>query len=314
MAVLTFLKIISIIVAFIGVSFLIPIGTALALGETAVIASFAVPMVASWIAAIVIFIAGRKTEIRLSTRGTFVIVALAWISGSVFGALPLWCSRAIPHFADAIFESVSGFSTTGATILSEVESLPRSINLWRCEMHWLGGMGIVALTVALLPLLGVGGFQLIKAETTGPEKGKVTPKITTTAKILWISYTALTVVQTVLLLFAGMDFIDALSHAFATLGTGGFSTKNSSVGTYGSVSIDVICTVFMFLSGINFSLYYYAVTGKFSEIRDNSELKAYFAVFIAASLGIAFVITKQYGSFLQALADQIGRASCRERV
>ena len=301
MAVLTFLKIISIIVAFIGVSFLIPIGTALALGETVVIASFAVPMVASWIAAIVIFIVGRKTEIRLSTRGTFVIVALAWISGSVFGALPLWCSRAIPHFADAIFESVSGFSTTGATILSEVESLPRSINLWRCEMHWLGGMGIVALTVALLPLLGVGGFQLIKAETTGPEKGKVTPKITTTAKILWISYTALTVVQTVLLLFAGMDFIDALSHAFATLGTGGFSTKNSSVGTYGSVSIDVICTVFMFLSGINFSLYYYAVTGKFSEIRDNSELKAYFAVFIAATLGIAFVITKQYGSFLQAL-------------
>ena len=150
--------------------------------------------------------------------------------------------------------------STGATILSEVESLPRSINLWRCEMHWLGGMGIVALTVALLPLLGVGGFQLIKAETTGPEKGKVTPKITTTAKILWISYTVLMVVQTVLFLFAGMDFIDAFLYAFATLGTGGFSTKNSSVGTYGSVSIDVICTVFMFLSGINFSLYYYTVT------------------------------------------------------
>ncbi|MBP3710489.1 MAG: TrkH family potassium uptake protein [Treponema sp.] len=300
MTVLTFLKIISIIIAFVGTSFLFPIGTAAALGETVVLPSFIIPMIASWIAAAIIFIAGRKHTIRLSTRGTFVIVAVAWVSVSLFGAAPLYFSGAIPHFADAVFESVSGISTTGATILNEVESLPRSINLWRCETHWLGGMGIVALTVALLPLLGVGGFQLIKAETTGPEKGKVTPKITTTAKILWATYAVLTVLQLILLMVAGMDFIDALSHAFATLGTGGFSTRNTSVGAYNSATIDIICTVFMVIAGVNFSLYYYAVIRKFSEIRENTELKVYIGIFFVAALLLALLTMQQYGSFFRA--------------
>ena len=164
-------------------------------------------------------------------------------------------------------------------------------------MHWLGGMGIVALTVALLPLLGVGGFQLIKAETTGPEKSKVTPKIATTAKVLWLIYLILTAVQTVLLMVFGMDFIDALSHSFATLGTGGFSTRNASIGYYNSAPIDIICTVFMFLAGINFSLYFYAISRKFSEIRDNSELKAYISIFLIAVILIAINISQTYGSF-----------------
>ena len=155
-----------------------------------------------------------------------------------------------------------------------IEKLPRSINLWRCLSHWLGGMGIVALTVALMPVLGVGGFQLIKAETTGPEKGKFTPKITTTAKILWFIYLGMTLIQTALLKIAGMDFIDALCHAFSTLGTGGFSTRNASIGAYNSAAIEWICFVFMFLAGINFSLYYYFFTRNFSEIKCNSELKA----------------------------------------
>ena len=132
--------------------------------------------------------------------------------------------------------------------------------------HWLGGMGIVALTVALLPLLGVGGFQLIKAETTGPEKGKITPKIATTAKYLWIIYMVFTVVETILLMCFGMDFIDALSHAFSTLGTGGFSTKNNSIASFNSIGIEVVITVFMFLAGVNFSIYYYLVTKKINEV------------------------------------------------
>ena len=132
-------------------------------------------------------------------------------------------------------------------------------------------MGIVTLTVALLPLLGIGGFQLIKAESTGPEKGKVTARITTTAKILWLIYFGLTVIETVALMIAGMDFVDALSHAFATVGTGGFSTKNASIGSFNSAAIDIICTIFMFLSGINFSLFYYLIIKKFSDVYENSD-------------------------------------------
>ena len=155
-----------------------------------------------------------------------------------------------------------------------------------------------ALTVALLPLLGVGGFQLIKAETTGPEKGKITPKITTTAKLLWIIYLVFTVLEAVLLRIFGMDTVDAISHAFSTLGTGGFSSMNNSIGGYNSASIDVICTVFMFFAGVNFSLYYYAVTGRYSEIKDNSELKAYVSVFVVPA---AFAVILPFWSMTAAL-------------
>ena len=162
-------------------------------------------------------------------------------------------------------------------------------------------MGIVALTVALLPLLGVGGFQLIKAETTGPEKGKITPKITTTAKYLWIIYLILTAIQTILLKIFGMDFIDALAHAFSTLGTGGFSTKNNSIAFYNSIHIDIICTIFMFLAGINFSLFYYFVTKKFQDIKDNSELKAYCGICIFVIIAMALCLLPTYKSFGTAL-------------
>jgi len=217
------------------------------------------------------------------------------------GSLPFYFSGYFDSFIDALFESISGFTTTGSSILSQVENLPRSINMLRSLTHWIGGMGIVTLTVALLPLLGVGGFQLIKAETTGPEKGKVTARITTTAKALWIIYLSFTVIETIALKIAGMDFVDALSHSFATLGTGGFSTRNSSVGTYDSVAIDIIITVFMFLSGINFSLFYYLFARKTSEIKENSELKAYIGIVIFFILAVTFCIIPQYGSFGKAL-------------
>ncbi|MBR7064837.1 MAG: TrkH family potassium uptake protein [Treponema sp.] len=298
---ITITKIISIIIAFIGVTYLIPIAVALSCSETQVLLPFIIPMIISWILAAIFLLGGKKIKMHLSTRGAFIVVALAWIAGSAFGAIPLYFSGALPSFTDAFFESVSGFSTTGATICTDIEALPRSINLWRCQTHWLGGMGIVALTVAVLPLLGVGGFQLIKAETTGPEKGKVTPKITTTAKVLWLTYTAFTAILMVLLLLAGMDFIDALSHAFATLGTGGFSTKNAGIGGFNSLSIDIIFTVFMFIASINFSIYYYAITKKFAEIRDNSELKVFLAIFFFCLIAVTLIITPQFGNFFTAL-------------
>ena len=298
---MTLIRIISDLLAIVGSTFLIPIGTAFAYKEYQVLPHFLVPMLCSWCCAAIFIFLFRKRKFNLKIKFTFIIVASAWIFTSLFGALPLFTSGYIPSFTDAVFESVSGFSTTGASILSEIENLPRSINLWRCQTQWLGGMGIVALTVALLPLLGVGGFQLIKAETTGPEKGKITPKITTTAKYLWIIYLILTAIQTILLKIFGMDFIDALAHAFSTLGTGGFSTKNNSVAFYNSVPIDVICTIFMFLAGINFSLFYYLVTKKFQDIKDNSELKAYCGICIFVIIAMTLCLLPTYKSFGTAL-------------
>ena len=287
MFIVNFLKITSILLAIVGALFLIPLSVAAAYGESAVYLPFIIPMLI--------------IKFSMSTRQTFIIVALAWIAASFMGTVPLYFSGSFKSYADALFESFSGFSTTGATVLVDIESLPRSVNVWRCLTHWIGGMGIVTLTVALMPLLGVGGFQLIKAETTGPEKGKVTSRITTTAKVLWLMYIGLTLVETVCLRIAGMDFVDAMSHSFATLGTGGFSTRNASIGSYDSVAIDVICTVFMFLSGINFTIYYYLIARKFKDVTANSELKAYFGIVIVFILGVTFSLRPVYHSFARCL-------------
>ncbi|MCR5437369.1 MAG: TrkH family potassium uptake protein [Treponema sp.] len=297
MAVISFFKILSILLAIVGATFVIPLSVAFAYSETSMYLPFIIPMAASLIFCAVITFATRKKSFSMTTKQTFLIVALSWICSMIMGAFPLYFSGCFNSFCDALFESFSGFTTTGATILSEVESLPRSVNMLRCLSHWLGGMGIVTLTVAIMPLLGVGGFQLIKAETTGPQKGKVTSRITTTAKVLWLMYFLLTLLEFICLKIAGMDFVDALSHALATLGTGGFSTKNASIGQYNSLAIDIICTVFMFLAGINFSLYYYLIARKFVEIRDNSELKAYLAIILVAVAGITISILPVYKTF-----------------
>ena len=293
----TCLKIISILLAIVGVTFGIPLSVAFVYGEQCAVWPFVIPMAISIVLMLLINIPTRKIKIHMSIRQTYVIVALAWICLSLMGSIPLYFSGSYPNFTDAFFESVSGFSTTGCTVCASVSDLPRSINLWRCLTHWLGGMGVVTLTVALLPLLGVGGFQLIKAETTGPEKGKVTDRITTTAKVLWIIYAAFTALETVLLMCAGMDFVDALSHAFATLGTGGFSTRNGSIGEYNSAAIDIIITVFMFLAGINFSLFYYLIIRKFNDIVTNTELKVYLGLVIVEMLAVALCILPVYHNF-----------------
>ncbi|MCQ2577281.1 MAG: TrkH family potassium uptake protein [Treponema sp.] len=297
MKAVNFFRIISILLGIVGLTLIIPIVTALVLGENNMILPFLIPMVVSLVLVPAINIPFRKQKINLSIRSSFVVVAGAWVFASLFGAIPLVLSGTFASFTDCVFESFSGFSTTGATICNDVEALPRSINLWRCQTHWLGGMGIVTLTVALLPLLGVGGFQLIKAETTGPEKGKVTAKITTTAKAMWIIYSAFTVVELVLLKICGMDFVDALSHAFATMGTGGFSTKNASIAGFNSVAIETVITVFMFMAGINFSLFYYIFRGNFKEVRENSELKVYIWINVIVILAISLFTLPDYHNF-----------------
>ena len=297
MFIISFLKIASVLLSIVGILFAIPLGFAFYYGESSVYLPFIIPMVVSFVLVAAVNFPTRRFKITLNTRQTFLTVALSWIVISFMGAIPMYASGSIPRFVDALFESVSGFSTTGSTILSEIESLPKSINMLRCLTHWIGGMGIVTLTVALLPLLGVGGFQLIKAETTGPEKGKVTARITTTAKILWAIYFGFTAVETIALKLAGMTFTDALSHAFATLGTGGFSTRNSSIGAYNSVAIDVIIMIFMFLAGINFSLYFYIITRKFRDITTNSEFKAYLVIVIALIIAVTISLRSVYGNF-----------------
>jgi len=215
------------------------------------------------------------------------IVALSWIFISFFGALPFVFSGSIPSFVDALFETVSGFTTTGATLIDNVEILPKGILFWRSFTHWIGGMGILVFMVALLPAIGVGGFQIFKAESPGPTADRFVPRIKDTAKILYITYISMTILQIVLLLFGGMSFYESMLHTFGTVGTGGFSTRGLSIGAYESSYIHNVISVFMVLSGVNFSLYYVLYKGKWKEVLKNQELKLYLGIIFTATILIA---------------------------
>lgn len=271
-------------------------GMALATGEFLLIQAFAIPLILTLGCAVPAFGSFKKTPFRFSPQEGFLLVFLTWISISLLGALPYYLSGRGFSFVDAVFESACGFATTGATTLSEVECLPKALLLWRSTTHWFGGMGIILLTVALMPLLGVGGFQLIKAEAPGPEKEKITPKITATAKILWLVYCGLTLLLFLLYLLGGMDGFDALCHAFTTLASGGVSTKNKGISFYDSPFIDLVSTVFMILAGLNFNLYVRLLKGKFADLWYNSEGRAYLLIFIIASGLITGSLLEVYGS------------------
>lgn len=230
-----------------------------------------------------------KGKINLSRRDGFGIVTFGWISATLFGSLPYILSGVIPHPSSAIFETMSGFTTTGASVLSNLEAIPRSIHFWRALTHWFGGMGVLVLCVAILPFLGVGGMQIYRAEMPGPSKDRLTPRIATTAKLLWGVYALLTLVEAVLLKFAGgMDWFDSFCHAFGTMATGGFSTRSASVGAFDSAVVDTIIIVFMFLAGTNFSLHYYALTGKPLRYFKDAEFRFYSIFLICATLFITF--------------------------
>jgi trk system potassium uptake protein TrkH len=235
----------------------------------------------------------------------FLTVFLAWAVTCLLGALPYYCSGYIPDFTDAVFESVSGFTTTGATVLRDIEVLPRWLLFWRALTHWLGGMGIVVLTVALIPLLGAGGFQLVKAETTGPDKEKFTPRITLTARLLWLLYIALTAIQTLLLICFGMDWFDAVIHAFSTMATGGFSSRNNSIAYYNSPAIEWVCVVFMLLAGFNFTLIWQCLRGKAEDLLRSSEARAYGMVLLVSTLIVTVLILPRSESLEAALREAL---------
>jgi trk system potassium uptake protein TrkH len=230
-------------------------------------------------------------DATLLTRDGFLVVVLSWLVVCTFGALPYVISGAIPSYTDAFFETMSGFTTTGATLLGDLEAMPRSILFWRSLTQWLGGMGIVVLTVAILPRLGIGGLKLMRSEAPGPTLEKLTPRVAGTAKILWLIYLGLTVMEAVLLLAAGLPLFDALTHTFSTIATGGFSPRTESVGAYESPFVHVVVTVFMLLAAVNFSLYYQAIRGRPGKLLGNLELRTFIGIYVLAALVLTLAVT-----------------------
>ncbi|MDD6051034.1 MAG: TrkH family potassium uptake protein [Clostridiales bacterium] len=243
----------------------------------------------------------RVEQTNLRAREGFLIVSLSWVLLSVFGSLPFVISGVIPHPVDALFEAVSGFTTTGASIMTQIDSQPHGIMFWRSFTHWIGGMGVLVLTLALLPQMSGRTSHLVRAESPGPTLSKIVPRMGDTAKILYLIYGALTLLEFLLLMLAGMNAFDAAIHAFGTAGTGGFSNYGASVGHFDSALIDAIITVFMVLFGVNFVMYYKAITGAWHEIRANEELKWYLSIFFGAMLIITLIILPEQGNVFTAL-------------
>ncbi|MDO1501476.1 potassium transporter TrkG [Winogradskyella maritima] len=232
----------------------------------------------------------RKHRKEMNKREGYIVVAFGWIVMSLSGSLPYLVTEAIPSFTNAFFETMSGYTTTGASILNDIEILPEGILFWRSTTHWIGGMGIIVLAIAILPLLGIGGMQLFAAEAPGPGGDKLHPRITDTAKRLWLIYVGYTAAETLLLKLAGMSFFDAINHALSTLSTGGFSTKNASVAHWNdNPAIQYIIIFFMFVAGTNFVLSYFAFKGRVQKIIRDEEFKLY-AKFILAFTIVASII------------------------
>jgi trk system potassium uptake protein TrkH len=249
--------------------------------------------------------ATRRYKRELKARDGFLLVTLAWVLMSLSAAVPLMIALPGISFTDAYFEAVSGLTTTGSTVITGLDNLPPSINLWRHALHWFGGIGIIVLAVAVLPLLGVGGMALYRAETPGPVKDeKLTPRITETAKALWLTYIGLTAVAVVALRFAGMGWFDALCHAFSAMGLGGFSTRDASIGAFDSAAIEIVLIVLMLVATLNFSRHFMALRNRsLDPYRRDSEAKAILVLVGASVVAIALLLTLRgtYPTFLEAL-------------
>ena len=261
----------------------------------------------------------RKNR-SLNNKDGFAIVTLAWLLVALAGAQPFYLTGAIPNFTDAWFESMSGVTSTGATIIGNIETLPNLVNgieslphgvlFWRSFIQWIGGMGIIVFTIAILPLLGVGGVQLFKAEVPGPVADKIRPRINQTAKILWMVYVGFTILQMLLLGLAGMPWFDSVCHAFTTMPTGGFSTQNASIAAYSNPLIHYIIIFFMFVAGVNFTLHFRAITGNYKVHLKDYEFRVYLSIICIATLLIFFNISSansdwSHNSFLISLFESL---------
>ena len=251
---------------------------------------------------LIYLIGGRKKpeNSTIYAKEGMVVVALAWILWSLFGALPFFLSGYIPSYLDAFFETVSGFTTTGSSIMPDVEILPQCMHFWRSFTHWIGGMGVLVFAMVLTSLDKKNSMYLMRAEVPGPEKDKLVPKMMSTARILYGMYFALTALEVILLMFGGLSLFDSLIHSFGSAGTGGFSNYADSVGHFDSAYVDGVITVFMILFGVNFSLYFLILIKEYKSVWKNEELRAYFGIIAAATAVITFNILPQYGSVTKA--------------
>lgn len=282
------LSIVGILLLFLGIALLLPLPLSLYYGE----ADYSAFLISAGICGvggtIGYLLRGKKQDLR--PKEGFAVVTLGWIALSAVGALPYYISGAIPSYTDAFFETISGFTTTGASILTDIESLSYGMLFWRNLTNWIGGMGIIVLTIAIMPFLGIGGMNLFKAESPGPTAERLKPRITQTAKLLWLVYLGFTVLIVILLMFGGMSLYDSICHSFSTIATAGHSPKNASIGHYASYYIDYIIIIFMAVAGINFSLHYKLITGDFSSVFKNRELRFFFTII---AIAVIIIISDQ---------------------
>ena len=265
-----------------------PLIVTLLYGESAV-AAFLIPIGLLLVLGLALGLRVPK-DTTIYAREGLAVVALSWVTMSLFGALPFCLSQAIPSYIDSFFETVSGFTTTGASILSEVESMEHGLLFWRSFTHWVGGMGVLVFVMAVLPMADGRGMHLMRAEVPGPSVGKLSSKLSDTAKTLYAMYLVLTALEVVFLIAGGMPLFDALVNAFGTAGTGGFSHLNRSIGQYGNPYYEIVIGIFLLLFGINFNLYYFLLMRRFREVFRSEELLTYLSIVALATVGIAFNI------------------------
>ncbi len=261
-------------------SFLLPLGFSI-YEKDGLYLLFILQMVGMALLSLILRLFARAPT-ELTIREGFLTVSISWVTLSLFGSVPFMASGFIPDFTDAFFETISGFTTTGATILEDIEALPKSLLVWRNMTQWLGGMGVIALAVAILPFLGAGGLQLFKAEVPGPVKEKISSRISETAKILWGVYLIFTLAEIILLMLGGLSFFESLCTTFGTLATGGFCPRNASIAAYASPYVHYVIILFMFIAGVNFSLHYWGLRGRFKPYIANAEFRFFTWVTILA--------------------------------
>ena len=296
----------AILILFLGLSMAAPLLVAFLFKDKSIHALFASLIITSLTGLILLVFTKNPEKTQLNHRDGVAIVTLGWVMAGLFGTLPYILSNAIPDFTNAYFESISGFTTTGASILSDIEALPQGILFWRSLTQWLGGMGIIVLSIAILPYLGIGGMQLYKAEIPSPVVDKLKPRISETAKTLWKVYLSFTLIEVILLFAGGMPLFDAVCNAFCTMPTGGFSTKNISIAHYNSVYFDCVLIAFMLLAGINFSLHYRLIKGDLRIFGKDAECRIFLLI---VGVLIVLITLNIYGSVYNSIAQALRYAA-----
>ncbi len=299
-------RIIGILVFFLGLAMLAPLIVSLIYSDGSQLPFLYSLVIASGSGAILFLLTRVDDYTFLNHKEGMAIVTLSWLGAGLFGCLPFLFSGSIGNITDAYFESISGFTTTGASILNDIESLPEAVLFWRSQIQWMGGMGIILLSIAILPVLRVGGMQLYKAEIPSPVVDKLQPRITETARILWKVYLFITIIEIGLLYIGGMSLFNSICHAFCTMPTGGFSTLNGSIGQFNSAYFDTVIIIFMIIAGINFSLHFKFLKGDFKAFGKDSEWRAFIAILAVFTILVTINI---HGSVYPSLDQAFRRAA-----